>query len=212
MRSLDHRPTKPPPPSDRPVTSDHHANAVLVERLTSIVAQTPWLMDALYTVARTLPADACIAAGAIRDTVWDTLTGRSARDPNSDVDVVYYSKAELENDPPELAARLRQANPGLHWEVTNQAIVHLYNQRARGVRLLPNRSLADGLRTWPETATAVGVRLLPNMTLDVVAPLGLDDLFALRLRHNPLQTPVEIFQSRVTSKRWRQRWPELQLV
>jgi len=58
----------------------------------------------------------------------------------------------------------------------------------------------------------VGVRRTEEGTVDILAPLGLADLFALRLRHNPAQASAQIFRERVETKRWMQRWPELQLV
>jgi len=66
--------------------------------------------------------------------------------------------------------------------------------------------------SWPETATAVGVRLSAEGDIDVLAPLGLADLFALRLRHNAARAAPDVFWKRVEDKQWVQRWPELQLA
>lgn len=100
---------------------------------------------------------------------------------------------------------------GFDWEVTNQATIHLWHCRTQGISIAPHRSVADGLATWPETATAVGVRLTVEGDIEVLAPLGLADLFALRLRHNAAQAGFDVFSRRVESKRWLQRWPELRI-
>jgi hypothetical protein len=128
------------------------------------------------------------------------------------VDVVYWAERELGDDAAGLhEKRLRAARADLDWEVTNQATVHLWHC-ARGQSIAPHASVEEGIATWPETATAVGIRLAGDDTVEVLAPLGLADLFALRLRHNPLQTGVDVFWKRVTAKRWMERWPELELV
>lgn len=73
-------------------------------------------------------------------------------------------------------------------------------------------STAEGLASWPETATAVGVRLAPDDRVLVVAPLGLADLFAGVLRPNPRCPDPEAFARRVATRDWRVRWPALRVV
>ncbi|WP_436133044.1 nucleotidyltransferase family protein [Acidovorax sp. LjRoot129] len=63
------------------------------------------------------------------------------------------------------------------------------------------------MSTWPEFATCVGVYLGDDESIGVVAPHGLDDLFALRVRHNPLRASLEAYRQRVESKRFGERWP-----
>jgi uncharacterized protein len=178
--------------------------------LVTIIQDTPWLCDVLRVVRDVGPPGAFVAAGAVRDTVWNALTGRTATEPYGDVDVVYWAETEPESSSHGYEARLRAALPGVDWEVTNQATVHTWHWQAHRLRVPPHRTVAEGLATWPETATAVGVRLTAASELQVLAPLGLDDLFALRLRHNPALVGPDVFRQRVESKRWLQRWPELQ--
>ncbi len=66
----------------------------------------------------------------------------------------------------------------------------------------PYRSTADALLYWPETATAVAVRISSSTLIEIVAPYGLDDLFALRLRATPLFEghKQDIFWQRVVEK------------
>jgi hypothetical protein len=189
-------------------TTEKERTAALV----NIVRETPRLLQLLQIVRDVGPPEAFVAAGAVRDTVWDVLTGRPPTESGGDVDVVYWARDEPEEAANVHEARLRTARPDVAWEVTNQATIHLWHWRARQVVVSPHGSVADGLATWPETATAVAVRLTSALTVDVLAPLGLADLFALRLRHNPALTSVDLFSKRVESKRWMQRWPELVLV
>jgi uncharacterized protein len=180
--------------------------------LTEIIRNTSWLMEVLEAVRVAGPPGAYVAAGAVRDTVWGALTGRPLTAPPGDVDVVYWDDSEAQGAAHSHQARLRAALPRVDWEVTNQALVHEWHWQAHGLRVAPLGTLTEGLETWPETATAVGVRLTAAGALDVLAPLGLEDLFALRVRYHPQQASAEVFWLRVAAKRWLQRWPELQLL
>jgi hypothetical protein len=181
--------------------------------LVGVVHSTQWLREILQTVRELGPPGAYVAAGIVRDTVWDALTGRRSAGAQGDVDVVYWAAAEREGGGPGVhERRLRAARPDLDWEVTNQATVHQWHWEARGQLIAPHPSVEAGVATWPETATAVALRLQHDERVEVLAPLGLADLFALRLRHNPAQVGVDVFCRRVADKRWLQRWPELTLV
>jgi hypothetical protein len=120
------------------------------------------------------------------------------------VDVVWFSAdgASAAEDRI-IEARLRYVVPGVPWSVTNQARMHVRNGDA------PYRDTADGMRCWPETATAVAARW--NGDVEILAPFGLDDLFALVLCPTPRFTGEKrpVFEARAVEKRWRQRWPLL---
>src|ERR671919_519571 len=73
-----------------------HTNTDDIARLAALVRSDAWLMD-LLRVVRTLDlADWCIAAGAIRNLVWDHLHGHSQRTPPSDIDVLFYDSKRIE--------------------------------------------------------------------------------------------------------------------
>lgn len=174
-----------------------------------MVAASDELMAALRAVRSLRLRSWCIGAGAIRSLVWDTLHGFDRRSAVEDLDVVYFdTEAGPEHDA-ELESRLRSAMPGLQWEVTNQAGVHRWLAAALGQVVPPLASLEEGVATWPEFATCVGVWLNEDESLGVVAPHGLDDLFALRVRHNPLRASVATYRQRVAAKRFGERWPRL---
>jgi len=179
--------------------------------LCAIVRDTPWLWEVLLAVREASLPDGYVAAGAVRDTVWDALCGGASTGPYADVDVVYFSRDEEAAGEERHRRRLAALRPDVPWEVTNQATVHAWHA-ARGRGVAPHLDVADALGSWPETATAVAVRLDAAGALEVLSPLGLDDLFALTARHNPRLAGVETFRQRVRSKRWRERWPALRCV
>ena len=73
-------------------------------------------------------------------------------------------------------------------EVRNQARVHVWFEGKFGEPYAPLALAAP--RRWSASSAptfAVGVRLEPDDRMTVVAPFGLDDLFALRMRPNPIR-------------------------
>ena len=73
-------------------------------------------------------------------------------------------------------------------------------------------SAAEGVATWPETATAVAVRLLPDDKLQVTAPYGLRDLLRGVRRRNPTRVSVEEYRRRLATKQVATRWPRVQII
>jgi hypothetical protein len=140
--------------------------------------------------------------------VWDHLHGYETRRPSGDVDVVWfspaYTAAEVDRG---IEDALRSRFPGLAWSVKNQARMHLRNGDD------PYVSVADAIRHWPETATAVAVRWADGR-VEINAPLGLDDLFALRLRPTRAFAADKwpIFRDRISAKRWTDRYPLLSIL
>jgi hypothetical protein len=184
----------------------------LPERLGSLVRATPWLLEALRAARDVDPPDWLVGGGVLRDLVWDHLHGRPPAPPR-DLDLAFFDPARL--DPARdaeveqaLAARL----PGVPWDAKNQAAVHTWYGRVFGGEVAPLTSSADGVATWPETATAVAVRLLPDDRIQVVAPCGLDDLFGLVCRRNPRRVSVEHYRRRVLDKRIADRWPGVAII
>lgn len=189
-----------------------YQSPILEERLATLVRSSAELMAAL-SAARSLGLDNwCIGAGAVRTLVWDALHGHAIPTPLADVDLVYFDADAPPQRDSELEARLRTAMPSLTWEVTNQVHVHTWFMREFGREVAPLLSLEDGVATWPEYATCVGVSLEDGDAIRVIAPHGLEDLFALRVRHNPARADIDTYRRRVTSKRFAQRWPLLAIA
>ncbi|MEN6079539.1 nucleotidyltransferase family protein [Chromobacterium piscinae] len=161
-------------------------------RLAELVRASPWLMRALRAARELGLADWCIGAGAVRGLVWDALHGfESKPSALSDIDLVYFDASDLSAERDiALQRRLASEHPDLPWEVTNQAAV----------------------ATWPEYATAVGVALNADDSLRIIAPFGLDDLFDMTVRRNPVRASAEIYRRRVADKRYRERWPRVTVI
>ncbi|KAB8140524.1 nucleotidyltransferase family protein [Chloroflexia bacterium SDU3-3] len=190
-----------------------HSHDRYHQELASLLLPHPWFRPLLETVRALALPDWFIGAGVIRTLVWDHLHSYAAPTPLADVDVVFFDPADLRPArDAEVQAMLVARRPDVPWEATNQAAVHLWYESAFGFAVPPLASSADGVGTWPETATSVGVRLLPDDTLEIAAPCGLEDLFQLTLRRNPRRISEAQFRERVRAKRIRERWPRVQVI
>jgi hypothetical protein len=159
--------------------------------------------------ARTLALpDWCIAAGFVRNRVWDHLHGISPPREPADIDVLYYDAADLSKQSEARYERqLGGLLPGLPWQVRNQARMHVWKD------LPQHRDTADSMIYWLETVTAVGVRLEADDSLTVIAPLGVDDLVNLRCRPTAFgRTRRHEYEARVAAKRWRELWPKVRFL
>lgn len=180
-------------------------------RLKSLVAASEPALAALRAV-RALGLDQwCLAAGAIRRLVWDDLHGFTRATPLADWDCVFYDSApQAPGREKSLEKSLVDRLPGVRWEVVNQAWVHEWLPPVvPGQIAVPFLSLAEGIASWPETATCVGVWLTTDDNIEVIAPHGLRDLFQGVVRWNSASASRAAFENRLKIKRWTQHWPWL---
>ena len=177
--------------------------------LERIVRATPWLMDLLRAARTVDPPDWLIGSGAVRTAVWDHLHGHPPPPRLRDVDLAFFDPDDLTPERERAVQRaLTAVHPGVEWDARNQAAVHLWYGR----EVEPLTSTADGVATWPETASAVALRLTHADELEIVAPCGLEDLLGLVHRRNPRRVTVEEYERRLREKRIAERWPRVKIV
>lgn len=159
-----------------------------------------------HVAALSLP-DCWVAAGFIRNAVWDELTGMQ---PDcfeaSDIDVPYFDASAPSREAEKayeaaLAARL----PGPDWQVRNQARMHGRNGDA------PYKDTAHAMCHWLETPTAIAARLNAGR-VELLAPLGLEDLLSLTLRPTAVgKRKLDQFEERLRTRNWQERWPAMRV-
>jgi len=175
--------------------------------IAAIVGGDVQAMEQLRAVRALALPDWCIAAGFVRNRVWDHLHGIVPPRPTNDIDVLYYDAADLSKEPEQAyEARLTAVLPA-PWQVRNQARMHVW----KGVQ--QHKSTADAMIYWLETVTAVGVRLEADNSLTVIAPHGTDDLLDLKCRPTAFgRTKLDEYNERIASKGWRALWPKVKFV
>lgn len=156
---------------------------------------------------RTLDLPDCyIAAGFVRNMVWDKLHNKDHPTPLNDIDVIYFDKKE--SDPYKFQIyeeKLKSLMPDLNWQVRNQARMHNRNGDPEYLNSL------DAMSYWPEQETAVAARKLNTGAIECVSAFGFDSLFGYQVTHNQKRSH-KVFQTRVYSKDWLTTWPKLKVV
>jgi uncharacterized protein len=191
-----------------PETSE--LNGDLAARLDAILRAAPNLMTVLG-IARDLDLpDWLLVSGAIYQPVLNHLTGRPLDFGIKDYDLAYFDGSNLSYAAEDAVIRGAAAAfpPPLRdmVEVRNQARVHLWFEDHYGEAYAPLSRSAEALSRFTAPLFAVGVRLEPDGGLHVEAPFGLEDLFGLRLRPNPVRRTNGFAD---TAARAVARWPEI---
>ena len=185
----------------------------LKSRLEDIVRATPSLMHVM-TVARELDLpEWLIFSGAIYQPVLNHLTGRESDYGIKDYDLGYFDPSDTSYEAEDVVIQrvARAFAPPLREmvEVRNQARVHLWFEDKFREPYAPLTSSEEALSRFTTTAFSVGVRLEADDSLTILAPFGLEDLFALRLRPNPTRRTTGFSRTAESAVR---RWPELSVV
>jgi hypothetical protein len=173
--------------------------------LETLLRADPVRVSALQALSALGLPDAWLAAGFVRNAVWDARHGYPST-PLNDVDVIFFDSMDADGDRARRAERaLAERLPELRWQVRNQARMHSRNDDR------PYRDCADAMSFWPEIETAVGARLDGDGEIELLAPFGTGSLLAGRLTANPKRARATFFD-RVRSKRWLEIWPRLELA
>jgi hypothetical protein len=178
------------------------------ERLEAIIRSDPDLMRLLEYLREVALPQWRLVAGCLYQTVWNVLTNRPRGTGIQDYDVIYFDAEDLSWDAEDaVIQRVSTADP---LQVRNQARVHLWYERHFGVPYAPLSTADEAVTRFPSIAGAVGARLESDGRLDIVAPFGLDDLFAMVIRHNPACPHPPTFAAKAA--RAQRIWPELTVI
>lgn len=160
-------------------------------------------MQALNIAASCNLPDWWLAAGFVRNLVWDQLHGYAQPTALNDLDLIYYCTGDTSEQRDQQLEHQLIALTGQPWSVKNQARMHLRNNDD------PYASTADAMSYWVEIETVVGASLTANAELQITAPLGLQPLFDLSITLNPKKHKMQDFQQRIVEKKWLELWPKL---
>jgi uncharacterized protein len=184
----------------------------LEDRLKAIVRADPDLMQVLTTVRGLGLNDWRIFSGAVYQSVWNAVTGRSPGYGIKDYDLGYFDP-DISWDAEDAVIRRVAAafEPPLREmvEVRNQARVHLWFEGKFGERYQALTGTDEALGRFVAPAFAVGVRLEPDGDVSVAAPFGLADVFDMVLRPNPDRPKAKGWDRAVQNAR--ARWPEIRV-
>jgi hypothetical protein len=157
------------------------------EELERIVRADAHLMTLLVTAHHLQLPQYRVVAGCIYQTVWNILTSRPCGTGINDYDLIYFDAADVSEESErrtEDAVRSRLVGFPAPMEVRNQARVHDWFEDYFGIAYPPLSCADEAITRYASATHAVGIRLLQDDQLDVFAPFGLEDIFAMVIRPN----------------------------
>ena len=142
-----------------------------MDEIVELIKQDPIRVKALDCVSKLDLPECYVAAGFVRNLVWDSLHDFEMSTPLNDVDVIYFDPNESDpNSYLKYEGTLKLALPELNWQVRNQATMHVRNGD------LPYASSLDAMSYWPEQETAVGIRQTAPSQYECIAAFGFETL------------------------------------
>ncbi|MGF1908374.1 nucleotidyltransferase family protein [Vibrio kasasachensis] len=177
-----------------------------MDRVIELIVKDELRVNALACVHQLNLPNCYLAAGFVRNLVWDHLHHKIVPTLLNDVDVIYFNESESNPELYQLAeAQLSEMMPSLNWQVRNQAIMHKRNGDK------PYFNIIDAMSYWPEKETAVAIRKLENGRYECISAFGFESLFNLQVTHNPKRS-LAVFSERLMSKGWLDNWSGLKPV
>lgn len=189
------------------------AAAPLAEQAAALggfIAGHPHLAPILLRIRDWGLPDAWLTSGAIYQNLWNEITGRPPGHGVKDHDILYFDASDLSWAAEDRVIRQAAAagrELGLELELRNQARVHLWFERRFGFAVPPLRRTLEALERYASTTHAVAARLTDGGEVEIAAPYGLRDIFAMHLRPNRLLPNGPSHDAKAA--RCLQHWPEL---
>ncbi len=165
---------------------------------------------ALLAAMRTFDApDLWLVSGALFQTVWNVLEGKPRGHGILDYDLFFFDE-----DTSQEAEDRRIKRAATHFafapreiQLRNQARVHLWYSKKFGVAYPRLNSSCDGVRQFLMPACMVAVRPQSNGSVELFAPLGLDDVFDRLIRPNSLWLGPPRARYLDKAERYMRDWP-----
>ncbi|WP_262927275.1 nucleotidyltransferase family protein [Phytohalomonas tamaricis] len=180
-------------------------DAAALEATTALMRNDPWRMACLRAVRSLELHDGWIAAGFLRNAIWDYQHG--TRTPLNDIDVIYHDRNDVtQTTEQHFERQLNACISETCWEVRNQARMHVKHGHS------PYRDSRDAIAHWVERPTCVGVRLDAYEQLHFIEPFGLAENWSLRVAPNDIALNEKAYRQRIADKHWASLWPRLNII
>ena len=166
-------------------------------------------MMAILTIIRNLCLkDSWLAAGSVRNFIWNILSDKSPFDCETDEDLIFFDPDVSYEETLAIESKLREDVPQYQWELKNQVYMHQHSPHTA-----PYTSSRDAMSKYPERCTALGLRLNEESTLELFNPYGLEDILNFQVRPTPHflenQDRMELYRTRLSKKNWQDKWKNL---
>ncbi|MFS8972577.1 nucleotidyltransferase family protein [Streptococcus mitis] len=166
-------------------------------------------MMAILTIIRNLALkDSWLAAGSVRNFIWNLLSDKSPFDRETDVDVIFFDPDFSYEETLGIERKLKENFPQYQWELKNQVYMYLHSPHT-----VPYTSSRDAMSKYPERCTAVGLCLNEESAFELFTPYGLEDILNFQVRPTPHflenEDRMKLYQKRLSKKNWQKKWKNL---
>lgn len=173
--------------------------------LRKLFESDPELMRLFRIIAGLNLKDCWLAAGTLRNYVWNILSDRPGLEDASDLDVVFYDPSISYDETLALQTGLNYRYPAYQWEVKNQVYMHSHSPNTQ-----PYQSATDAIAKYPERCTAIAARLNEAGHLDLFLPYGAADIEQFIVQPTPhfaadLDRMI-VYRNRIAKKDWFSKW------
>ncbi|MDO6565734.1 nucleotidyltransferase family protein [Alteromonas sp. 1_MG-2023] len=170
-----------------------------------IIAEDLYRMQCLAALNVLNLPQGYLAAGFLRNAIWDDIHGYGKATPLNDIDVIYFNPSDTSKQADKNIEQMLAAKvPSACWQVKNQARMHLHHGHKA------YKDCEDAISYWIEKETCVAIRCSAHGNeFDILAPYGLVNNFVGTISINPRYPRAEVFTQRVVSKGWMDTWPKL---
>lgn len=200
---------------DRPRLGDP-ARASEDERrsaLQRLIAEMPAVLRILTTIRDLELQDAWLVSGGLYQNAWNILTGRPEGYGIKDYDVTYFDGSDLSYEAEDrviqsVAAKLSGITELV--ETRNQARVHLWYPGRFGRAYPQLTCTTEALTFYASKTHAIAARITQDGQIELAAPYGLSNIFAMRLVPNKVLDNARTHMEK--GERMKALWPELEVV
>lgn len=181
----------------------------LEQELLDLARNNPHFMDAVNILNKYRLPEATIAAGAVRNLVWDQKSGQPSSFLRDNIDIYYRDPSESYEQSITTQAEISQNNSLYLWNLHNIALSSRHDD------LIPQaKSINEAIAGFPEKCSAIGIQIDGN-NLTVIAPFGLVELFELEVNPSPSfekgMPKHEQYLQHIRFKHWQDRYPDLKI-
>lgn len=157
--------------------------------------------------------DAWLVAGAIYQSYWNAIDGKSPTAGIKDYDIFYFDPADLSYEAEDAVVRRATmvfADLDALIDIKNQARVQLWYKDRFGADWPPVADARQSIGRFQIRCTCIGLQPRSDGTLDLAAPYGTDELTRGELRVNRNCPGLGGYRAKAES--YRARWPWLTIV
>jgi hypothetical protein len=153
----------------------------LENKVCDIVLSNPKTVSLLERLESLGLEEWALSGGAIRNEIWNNLHSYKPGECIRDYDITYLGTASMFTVHEELP---------VEWTSIDE--VHEWYLKHRNVTVRPFTDLEDVCAFWPEICSCICLYSVKG-DFKVIAPHGLEDLFELICRPNPVRFPRNLF-------------------